>query len=47
MIYHHEAREGAGSRRMSMHRMAAYVDGVHAKGDPALMRQGFHPDFRS
>lgn len=25
---------------------AAYVDGVHAKGDPALMRQGFHPDFR-
>ena len=24
----------------------AYVDGVHAKGDPALMRQGFHPDFR-
>ena len=21
----------------------AYVDGVHAKGDPALMRQGFHP----
>jgi putative lumazine-binding protein len=25
---------------------AAYVDGVHAKGDPALMRRGFHPDFR-
>ena len=25
---------------------SAYVDGVHAKGDPALMRQGFHPDFR-
>jgi len=25
---------------------AAYVDGVHAKGDPSLMRQGFHPDFR-
>jgi ketosteroid isomerase-like protein len=24
----------------------AYVDGVHVKGDPALMRQGFHPDFR-
>jgi ketosteroid isomerase-like protein len=24
----------------------AYVDGVHAKGDAALMRQGFHPDFR-
>jgi hypothetical protein len=24
----------------------AYVDGVHAKPDPALMRQGFHPDFR-
>jgi ketosteroid isomerase-like protein len=24
----------------------AYVDGVHAKGDSALMRQGFHPDFR-
>ncbi len=24
----------------------AYVDGVHAKGDPALMRQGFHPGFR-
>jgi hypothetical protein len=24
----------------------AYVDGVHAKSDPALMRQGFHPDFR-
>jgi hypothetical protein len=25
---------------------SAYVDGVHANGDPALMRQGFHPDFR-
>jgi ketosteroid isomerase-like protein len=25
---------------------SAYVEGVHAKGDPALMRQGFHPDFR-
>jgi hypothetical protein len=25
---------------------SAYVDGVHAKGDPALMRAGFHPDFR-
>jgi hypothetical protein len=24
----------------------AYVDGVHAKSDAALMRQGFHPDFR-
>jgi ketosteroid isomerase-like protein len=24
----------------------AYVEGVHVKGDPALMRQGFHPDFR-
>ena len=24
----------------------AYVDGVHAKADAALMRQGFHPDFR-
>jgi hypothetical protein len=25
---------------------SAYVEGVHAKGDPALMRAGFHPDFR-
>ena len=25
---------------------SAYVEGVHAKGDPALMRKGFHPDFR-
>jgi ketosteroid isomerase-like protein len=25
---------------------AAYVEGVHIKGDPALMRKGFHPDFR-
>jgi hypothetical protein len=25
---------------------AAYVEGVHVKGDPALMRKGFHPDFR-
>lgn len=25
---------------------SAYVEGVHAKGDVALMRQGFHPDFR-
>jgi hypothetical protein len=24
----------------------AYVDGVHAKPSGALMRQGFHPDFR-
>ena len=24
----------------------AYVDGVHAKPSAALMRQGFHPDFR-
>jgi hypothetical protein len=24
----------------------AYVDGVHAKPSSALMRQGFHPDFR-
>ena len=25
---------------------SAYVEGVHAKGDAVLMRQGFHPDFR-
>jgi len=25
---------------------AAYVEGVHVKGDPALMRKGFHPDFK-
>jgi hypothetical protein len=25
---------------------AAYVEGVHVKGDPVLMRKGFHPDFR-
>jgi hypothetical protein len=25
---------------------SAYVEGVHAKGDAALMRAGFHPDFR-
>jgi len=25
---------------------AAYVDGVHARPSGALMRQGFHPDFR-
>src|SRR5687768_5142158 len=25
---------------------SAYVDGVHAKGDAALMRAGFHPTFR-
>lgn len=25
---------------------SAYVEGVHVKGDPALMRAGFHPDFR-
>ena len=25
---------------------SAYVEGVHAKGDAALMRQGFHPEFR-
>ncbi len=25
---------------------SAYVDGVHAKADPALMRAGFHPGFR-
>jgi putative lumazine-binding protein len=24
----------------------AYIEGVHVKGDPALMRKGFHPDFR-
>ena len=24
----------------------AYVEGVHVKGDPALMRKGFHRDFR-
>jgi len=24
----------------------AYVNGVHAKPDPAAMRRGFHPDFR-
>ena len=24
----------------------AYVEGVHVKGDPALMRKGFHPDFK-
>lgn len=24
----------------------AYIDGVHARGDAALMRAGFHPDFR-
>jgi ketosteroid isomerase-like protein len=26
--------------------LSAYVEGVHVKGDPALMRAGFHPDFR-
>jgi hypothetical protein len=26
--------------------MSAYVEGVHRQGDPALMRAGFHPDFR-
>jgi ketosteroid isomerase-like protein len=25
---------------------SAYIEGVHAKADPALMRGGFHPDFR-
>jgi hypothetical protein len=25
---------------------SAYIEGVHAKGDAALMRAGFHPDFR-
>jgi len=25
---------------------SAYVEGVHVKGDAALMRAGFHPDFR-
>jgi hypothetical protein len=25
---------------------SAYVDGVHVKADPALMRAGFHPSFR-
>jgi hypothetical protein len=25
---------------------SAYIEGVHAKGDAALMRRGFHPDFR-
>jgi ketosteroid isomerase-like protein len=25
---------------------SAYVEGVHARGDAALMRAGFHPDFR-
>ena len=25
---------------------SAYVEGVHAKGDVALMRAGFHPSFR-
>jgi hypothetical protein len=25
---------------------SAYVEGVHVKADPALMRAGFHPDFR-
>jgi hypothetical protein len=24
----------------------AYIEGVHAKPDPAAMRRGFHPDFR-
>ena len=24
----------------------AYIEGVHVKGDPTLMRKGFHPDFR-
>ena len=26
--------------------VSAYVEGVHVKGDPALMKTGFHPDFR-
>ncbi len=26
--------------------VAAYVEGVHAKGDAAAMRAGFHPAFR-
>lgn len=25
---------------------SAYVEGVHRQGDPALMRAGFHPEFR-
>jgi hypothetical protein len=25
---------------------SAYVEGVHRQGDPALMRAGFHADFR-
>jgi hypothetical protein len=25
---------------------SAYVEGVHRQADPALMRAGFHPDFR-
>jgi hypothetical protein len=25
---------------------SAYVDGVHVKGDGAVMRTGFHPDFK-
>lgn len=25
---------------------SAYVEGVHRQGDAALMRAGFHPDFR-
>jgi hypothetical protein len=25
---------------------SAYLEGVHRQGDPALMRAGFHPDFR-
>jgi ketosteroid isomerase-like protein len=24
----------------------AYINGVHAKPDPAAMRRGFHPDFK-
>lgn len=24
----------------------AYINGVHARPDPAAMRRGFHPDFR-
>lgn len=40
------ADEGAEREAIKAVVRTAYVEGVHARGDSALMRQGFHPDFR-
>lgn len=43
-----QAQDSANDDRQAIEAVVrtAYVDGVHAQPSAALMRQGFHPDFR-